>query len=214
MGGRAQIGDGRLAKSEIWAGGRNRRNWIGIDAALRAGTRGLPGGSSLAKLLAEHRGVRNKMDLPPLTIGQILAWADAHKAATGNWPRKDFGIVAGTDETWTAINSSLRVGRRGFPGGSSLAKLLAEHRGVRNTMDLPPLTVEMILDWVDTHKAMTGLFPNSNSGQVHGTNETWLGIDATLRRGRRSLPSGSSLAKLLKMHCRHCTANHSVVESG
>src|SRR5579871_3978469 len=45
-------------------------NWNAIDAALRVGLRGLPGGSSLAQLLAEHHGVRNIMALPPFTIPQ------------------------------------------------------------------------------------------------------------------------------------------------
>jgi hypothetical protein len=46
--------------------------------ALRLGLRGLPGGSSLARLLDEQRRVRNVKNLPPLTEEQILAWADEH----------------------------------------------------------------------------------------------------------------------------------------
>ncbi len=34
-------------------------------AALDQGAHGLPGGSSLARLLEEHRGVRNKALWPP-----------------------------------------------------------------------------------------------------------------------------------------------------
>ena len=41
-------------------------SWAGIEAALDQGCRGLPGGCSLAKLLATYRRVRNKADLPPL----------------------------------------------------------------------------------------------------------------------------------------------------
>src|SRR5262245_35930304 len=50
------------------------------DAALRLGLRGLPGGSSLARLLAARRGVRNHLDLPPLTVTKVLAWADRYRA--------------------------------------------------------------------------------------------------------------------------------------
>ena len=76
---------------------------------------------------------RPKFDGPSAaTIGQILAWADEHKAATGDWPNQISGQMTGTDETWGAINVSLSVGNRGLPSGGSLAKLLAEHRGVRN----------------------------------------------------------------------------------
>jgi hypothetical protein len=174
--------------------------WARVNSALQQGQRGLPGGSSLAKLLAEHRGVRNAQELPPLTVEQILAWADAHKAATDDWPNQKSGRVAGTEETWAGVNDALVAGRRGLPGRSSLAKLLAEHRSIRNIHDLSPLNIPQILTWADTHKAATGDWPNMKSGQVTATDETWLGIDDALRKGRRGLPGGSSLAKLLAKH--------------
>jgi hypothetical protein len=43
--------------------------WGAIDDALRRGSRGLPGGSSIVKLLVKHRGVRNEKDLPPVDRG-------------------------------------------------------------------------------------------------------------------------------------------------
>jgi len=171
--------------------------WAGINTALRTGSRGLPGGSSLAKLLSEHLGVRNKMDLSSLTINQILAWADAHKVATGKWPNHSSGPVTGANETWGAINASINLGSRGLPGGSSLAKMLSEHRGKRNIHGLPELLIEQILAWVDEHKVATGKWPNVTSGQVTGTGEMWAGVNAALSLGLRGLPSGSSLAKLL-----------------
>jgi len=174
--------------------------WTGIDTALCKGTRGLPPGSTLAKLLAEHRGVRNIHDLAPLTINQILAWADEHKATTGDWPKQNSGQVTDTDETWSGINAVLSLGYRGLPAGSSLAKLLDERRCVRNKQDLPPLTITQILAWADAHKAATGDWPKKNSGQVTGTGETWGGINSALNRGNRGLPAGSSLAKLLSEH--------------
>ncbi len=174
--------------------------WIVIDSSLRAGVRGLAGGSSLAKLLAEHRDVRNIKDLSPLSIKEILAWADAHKVATGDWPNHISGPVARTAETWTGMNYSLVAGRRGLPGGSSLAKLLSKHRDVRSNKNLPPLTVEQILTWLDKHKAATGEWPSKNTGQVTGTAETWVAIDGSLCAGVRGLPGGSSLAKLLAEH--------------
>jgi hypothetical protein len=154
--------------------------WLGIDATLRAGRRGLPGDSSLAKLLAEHRSVRNIMNLPPLTIKQILTWVDAHKGATGDWPKMNSGQVSGTDETWLGIDDSLRAGRRGLPGNSSLPALLAENRDVQNLKGLSQLTVERILEWADSHNAGTGDWPNQFSGGVTGTNETWHAIQHAL----------------------------------
>jgi hypothetical protein len=66
--------------------------------------------------------------LPPLTVGQILAWADAHYARTGRWPRAASGPVEGAPgEVWANVNAALYKGRRGLPRGGSLAQLLAEN---------------------------------------------------------------------------------------
>jgi hypothetical protein len=66
----------------------------------------------------------------PLTVEQILAWADAHRARTGGWPRIGSGPIADAPgENWNAVDTALRVGCRGLPGGDSLPRLLAEHRG-------------------------------------------------------------------------------------
>src|SRR5262249_38383270 len=125
-----------------------RETWFGIDAALQKGGRGLPGDSSLPKLLAEHRGVRNRKQLPPYTEEQILLWADAHHARTGEWPTSSSGPIRDAPgETWMAVQVALRQGRRGFPGGSSLALLLGERRKVRNVWTRPLLSVEQILQW-------------------------------------------------------------------
>jgi hypothetical protein len=107
--------------------------WKEMDRALRQGGRSLPGGSSLARLLAQERGVRNRASLPRLTIAEILRWADAHHRQTGKWPSINSGCVRGASgETWIGVHNAPRQGWRGVPGGSSLARLLAQHR-VRKT---------------------------------------------------------------------------------
>ena len=77
-----------------------------------------------------------------LTVEQILAWADAFYATHGAWPRVGRGsvsrVVAGAPrELWKDINKALVLGLRGLPGNSSLAELLAEHRGVPLPEPLP-----------------------------------------------------------------------------
>jgi hypothetical protein len=79
------------------------------------------------------RGLKEGGDVvwrrPPLTVAQILAWADAHHARTGQWPRQYSGPVAGADgENWAAINNELWQGLRGLPGGDSLERLLGRYR--------------------------------------------------------------------------------------
>jgi hypothetical protein len=181
--------------------------WSGVDTALRDGLRGLPGGSSLARLLARHRGVTNPKALPRRSVMEVLAWADAHYRHTGSWPTRMSGEVRGVrGETWKAIDSALRQGMRGFPGGSSLARLLARHRGVRNSHGLPPLTKQKILAWAGAHHRRTGAWPTKRSGPVvEDPRTTWLGVDTALHKGGRGLPGGTTVRRLLHLHRRGAT---------
>jgi hypothetical protein len=105
-------------------------SWQAINVALSHGHRGLPGGSSLALLLHQWRGLRHKRRLPRLSIKKILAWADAHFQCTGTWPHHDSGAIAeAPGETWLAVAKALIAGSRGLAGGTTLARLLAKHRG-------------------------------------------------------------------------------------
>jgi hypothetical protein len=189
-----------LYSGRIW--GKKDDTWRRVDSALRLGLRGLPGNSSLARLLAERRGVRNSTNLPRLTLKQILAWADEHYKRTGSWPKETSGVIPGGDgESWFAVDRALRAGVRGFPGGSSLPQVLARHRGVRNIQQLPRLTVKRILEWADAHHRRTGTWPMSHLGKVAGADgETWSGVNTALQAGRRGFPGGSSLARVLAKH--------------
>jgi hypothetical protein len=140
----------------------------------------------------------------PLTFESILGWADAHRVRTGDWPRSLSGPVKEADgETWRRVDQALRLGTRSLPGGSSLARLLAERRGVRNPIDPPPLSERQILAWARAHEARTGKRPNAASGPVVGVSgESWGGINQSLTRGLRGLPVGSSLAQFLRSQYR------------
>ena len=135
---------------------------------------------------------------PRLTIQHILAWADAYHRRTGKWPNMQTGpIDAAPGEIWSAVDGALRQGNRGLVGGSSLARLLAVKRKVRNRLTIPPLTIEQILAWADAHHARTGRWPTKRVGPVEGVpDETWDKLNVALKRGYRGLPSGSSLARL------------------
>jgi hypothetical protein len=107
--------------------------WANLNAVLYTGGRGLPGGTSLARLLGKHRGVFNAVHRPRLTVAQILHWADAHYHRQGRWPGVASGVVAGVrGEHWRTINSALARGCRGLRAGDSLARLLGRYRGVRS----------------------------------------------------------------------------------
>lgn len=176
--------------------------WLGIDSALRSGSRGLSQVSSLAKLLDEKRGVQNIQNLAPLTEDQILFWAEAHKERTGRWPTHKSGVIYGASgESWRRVDDALRQGYRELPGGSSLAKLLQVKHGVKNVQNQQPLTTERILEWIDEHEMRTGKWPNRMSGAIHNApGEIWRNVDNALRYGLREFSGGSSLARLIHEH--------------
>jgi hypothetical protein len=179
--------------------GAHYETWRNVDNALRYGLRGRAGGSSLAQLLEEQRGVRNPSHLSKLTLAEVLRWADAHHERTGRWPTSASGPIADAPgETWKAIDQALRLGMRTLKRDASLARLLAEKRSVRNIQALPPLTVKQILAWADAHYRCLGHWPISDSGPIPKTQgETWAGVNAALQNGRRGFPGGSALARLL-----------------
>lgn len=178
--------------------------WSAINDNLCYGRRGLPRGTSLSQLLVEHRGHRNKKRLLPLSLEMILAWADAFHARIGEWPTRNSGpIPEAATETWARVDAALTKGLRGWPYSTSLAQLLAKHRGARNRKDLPRLRVGMILHWAGLHFERTNEWPREKSGAVaDAPGETWAGINAALREGLRGLPGGSSLYLLLVRHRR------------
>ena len=173
--------------------------WRQVDNALRLGLRGLPGGSSLAQLLAEQRGYRNIKGLAPLSEELILRWADAHVNRTGKWPTENSGAVReAPGEDWGNINAALREGHRELPGSDTLGRLLARGRRVRTKSVVPMLTTRRILQLADAFHQRHGKWPKRKSGPVSEIpGETWAKIDTALMNGIRGLRGGSSLARLL-----------------
>ena len=108
--------------------------WFGVANALYKGYRGLRH-TCLAQLLHCRCGARYRLDLPPLSIKQILAWADTHFALTGLWPTHVSGPVShAPGENWAAIQSALQHGLRDLPAGSSLYQVLRKYRGVNRSV--------------------------------------------------------------------------------
>jgi hypothetical protein len=183
--------------------GSDGETWRAINRALVSGTRGLRGGSSLAQLRERHWHVRNKVTLPPLTIRQVLRWADAHHRRTGRWPMVRSGPVRDAPgEKWNAINSALHGGNRGLPSGLSLNLLLARHRGTHRKVYLPRLTIPQILTWADEHYRRTGRWPNRRNHVRRVPGATWGAINHALCDGYHGLPGGTSLRQLLVKHGR------------
>jgi hypothetical protein len=184
---------GRIAGS-VWDD-----TWLAVDTALRKGLRGLPRGLSLPQLLAQYRGVRNRMRLPRLTYKLVLTWMDAQHKQTGLWPTDRSGpVLVAPAEFWGAVDKALRMGHRGLFGGSSLARLLIRHRGVGLYRRLEALTIRKIRGWSKAYRQRTGYLRTAKSGPIpEADGETWNAVALALRGGWRGLPVGLSLPQVL-----------------
>jgi hypothetical protein len=215
--------DNRLTKRDIWrwakahyerTGKWPRRDsgpiiggpdlsWSTVDRCLKKGGHGLSGDYSLSQLIKDHGGQQNlRRAVPNLTRRQVLDWADHHYQITGTWPDRDTGpVLASPRIAWGTIDKRLRNGGLDLPGGSSLTQLLREARGVWDRRGKPRLTYKRILQWSDAHYNRYGRWPVTLSGELHNApGEDWAAIDVALRDGRRGLPGGYSLARLLHDH--------------
>ena len=174
--------------------------WSMVNYALTKGSCGLIVGSSLATFLEETFGVPNRANLTCLNEREIAQWAKNHFDRTGEWPKRGSGPIQEVPaETWRGMDMALVQGGRGLPGGSSLPKFLEKHFGVRNKQNLQKLTEEWICDRMKAHHEKTGKWPTENSGQLlDAPEETWKAIQVALYQGRRGLPGGSSVPRLLK----------------
>ncbi len=106
-------------------------------------------------------------------------------------------------EKWSAIHSCLQEGLRGLRKGSSLPRLLSKHRGVRNRLDLPKLSTNQILRWVDAYYRREHCWPQYSFGKIPGTNgELWTSINYALKKGNRGMSGDWSLARFLNRYRR------------
>jgi hypothetical protein len=170
-------------------------NWNAVAWAFRRGGRGLPRGLSIREVLRMH-GIVVRPPKPPLTIEQILVWADEYHQRTGRWPGRTSGTIPNTDASWPNVESALKQGYRGLPGGLSLHQLLKRHRGASRR-----LSVDQIVEWARRHHDRTGRWPNNISEPVfEAPHEDWGRIAAAMAAGVRGLPK-RTLTRVLVERC-------------
>ncbi|MCI0364830.1 MAG: hypothetical protein L0219_13205 [Phycisphaerales bacterium] len=177
--------------------------WLAITRALFYGSRGLKRGSSLSTLVRQCRIQLDDPALQTVTAAQILAWADEHRAKTGDWPKSTSGSVAQAPHlTWQAIHGRLRAGKINGEGSRTLVQLLQKHRGRPNQAQLPRLSIAQIVEWARRHLDRTGQWPHGGSGPVvDAPSENWKAIDSAFWNGTRGLPGQTSLSDVLVRHC-------------
>lgn len=166
--------------------------WSAINTSLSFGHRGLPGGSSLATL---RRKIMGEKKPAPLTEEMIWKWMQAYHAEHKRWPTSVTTDITPGGSTWNVIDNSLRTGRHGLPGGSSLAQL----RRKINKEKTPVLLTEWgVWKWMRSFYKKHGKWPTQLTTELASNGSTWSAVDEWLRSGRRGLPEGASLPKLRK----------------
>ena len=190
---------GRWPNKATKDGPTQGETWGAINMALKNCSRGLPANTSLGRLLAKHRHVRNRTNIAMLSDEVVLMWADQYFAKHNEWPSRASGEVEGTAENWENVAQIMHLGLRGMTPGRSLTALLAKHRGViRHRSVKPSLTESQILRWADEFFERHGYYPATLEREQPCPWETWVSIDMTLRNGKGKLRGGRSLWKLLQ----------------
>lgn len=181
--------------------------WNTVNKTLRRGNRSLPGGDSLARFLVREFDVVDRRPIQRLTPQLILKWVEAYRARNGRWPavhpnsRVQEPIPESPGDNWRIIDAAMRRGGRGYKGPHSLSSLLGNHYGEKYRHWLAPLSVKLIIEWAEKHKARTGKWPRVNSGPIpEAPPNTWCGINDALLHRRRGLLGGITLAQLLDRH--------------
>jgi hypothetical protein len=185
--------DGRFPTSaEGWA--LPGLAWGTVDARLRDGACGLPGGTTLSKWLDEAYPAERSST--PYTSASLRDWVTAYREANGGaFPHVDTGAIPGTDRTWKNVNDALRRGLA-FTKCRSLSTWLDDQFPHDRRKKAALITSDLILTLVEAYRAEhDGEFPYRETGKVAGINMTWTQLDNALLQG------GKSLAKwLAKRH--------------
>lgn len=164
--------------------GDSGENWTALNAALRAGYRGLPGGSSLRKLFEEKKVL--------WTEEKVRGWAEAYFSENGAWPNVNSGQVSESPKhTWKAVSAALWTGAYGLPGGSSLRRFL------NSGINKDDLSIEEVKKWVSDYIKENGIAPTSNCGSIIGTKETWRTVYSAFERKNRGIPHSASWTEIV-----------------
>jgi hypothetical protein len=173
-----------------------------LDLYLLRGTRSLPGNSSLYQesiKVAAARGVPiedRRGDNSPLTVGMVRDAIRAFHAQHGRFPVVGRDGVSPLGITWTTLSLHLTDGRRGLPGGSTLAK---EIEAVRREMGLKPPepTRELVLKAIEEYRDETGGYPiQQTRGEIPTLGMSWMVLAKRLRAGL--LGGGVTLVGLIE----------------
>lgn len=116
-----------------------------------------------------------------ITVEQLRQAVEAHRLAKdGRFPTSAEGWAL-PGLAWGTIDTRLRDGACGLPGGTSLSRWLDDAYLAERTS---PYTSASLRAWVTAHRnANDGAFPHVDTGAIPGTDRTWKNVNDALRRG-------------------------------
>jgi len=172
--------------------------WSAVQAAAYHGVRGLPGGSTLITIAREMGLVKGK---PPLNMPLVKKAISSFYKEHGIHPNGASGDATayfGYSETWGAVQSALKKGYRGLPGGKTLVEV-AIQMGLHQKRE--PLTKAILRRAIHKFYDEHGFPPTAESGDAtayFGYQVMWRTIDSCIRYGNRGLSKGGSLAQVVR----------------
>jgi predicted helicase len=140
--------------------------------------------------------IAKTIDRQLLTEDLVWKWMQEHYKHHGRWPVRRIksgheNQVAPDGSTWGSIRDALSCGYRGLMGGSSLLKLRLKKSG-KNQL----LTEDLIWEWMQSFFNENGKWPTSASCEIAPNGDSWLAINASMRKGRFGLSPNGGLSKL------------------
>ncbi len=163
-------------------------SWNIIYKDCLAGRRGIPKGTYLNDIYIEY-GLKMGQLSNEIIIDEIVAHL-LSKPDAPEFPNELTGQVNGyAAEKWSGIEAALSK----------------KNRGIAEQSTIPQLIERFILDQADKHKAITGVYPDKNSGPLTDYPEVeWSIIDQALQnKGKgRTHQHNKTLDQLLSQHGR------------
>jgi hypothetical protein len=160
--------------------GANRMSAVDFGVNMQEGLLGALRSFSGQFGYADLRRLRESLGrAAPVSLQQVHDAMQTFVLEQERWPDRHDGAIPTLEGSWLAIDEALRVGVRGLPGGSSLAKERVALTGARRRQSL---TEENVKAAILAHHRATGAWPNdSTKGVIPGVGYTWSYVRAFIR---------------------------------
>lgn len=129
----------KSGKVDFARGAYQNISWHSVNQALKAGKCGLPVGTTLSSFIQFEFGIKNPKRAEPIPEEKVVLWIQKFIEKNNRKPKVNDGVIEFAEDQfsglkWRLLNNYLSKGGRGFPGGSSLAKLIEKKIRYQNSL--------------------------------------------------------------------------------